>query len=934
MIHLKLKLNRAVLVILAGCVLAGIPAGFSFAAGYSVETCRTVGGPGAGPTPVNVSSGRFTVDTSCRLGSGGHIGYRMSPSNQGSGQLATRDEWAALQWQVPSGVSMVRALPEFGGTSTNGSGRGFGAELKPWMLRTFGLGSGGLDLFGARFSVANNSAWFVPGDSPGVYGWYWGNESGGLGTPVQWGAGKAFSLDQTNGPLTPMYMPDWLAIEMADSGVSPKLRAAMPVGPYSVFRAELRCADVSCKSEGFTWVQLQGLDFTMSDPSPPVSVSAAPDAGVPGSPGDRVLRGEWLNGGLLPVRWSGSDSGTGVSAARLMIDSVATGATTEVACPGGRPGQVRNSFKPCTASASGVINMNVAQAPQGRSSLTACLEDGVSQRSCSTTITIRRDSLVPVIDAPSMELTQGGNGFRLSFVNPDHAGIVAGHRAPQARLTYSVEKRIGADFQAVVPERMTDLAGVGIEQTIGADGISLPGDGLYRVCARLRDAAGNEPQALTCTNLTVDDALPDTMILSGPASLTGETVAEFTFTSDRPADSTYHCRLDGGSWSTCESPGTFQPEGDGEHLFEVRAVLPAGTSGNSPRIDPTPATYLWAIDTSPPDTRIVSGPGPLTRGSARFTFESTEPGTFQCSLDQAQWSACTTPFVYADLDDGVHRFRVRAIDLVGNVDPSPATYEFLVDGIPPVIDVTGRPESTSDDPDAGFSWTVTDAGSTVSRCRLDGGEWSGWDGCRSPWSLEGLEPGAHTVEIQAKDEAGNVSETTVISFYVEGPPDPVPPPVPSRKYCALSEFSVRPTADGLRASLTASRYSRFVRIQFFRDTASVRRIFSADRYRELKMRAPDGPILTLKRKAIRDSRQRYVFPEVNLRTIPAWYRFRGERLIAVPRVSNEWTRCVVRYRQRLARTITGLSRWKREWGIGSRYGLNRTDRARKPAPTE
>ncbi|MDQ2621970.1 MAG: hypothetical protein M3Y45_02915, partial [Actinomycetota bacterium] len=900
------------------------------AAQYVVETCRSVSGSGAGPVPVNVSSGRFSAGTACRLGSGGHIGYRLSPDNQGSQQVVRQDEWAALQWNVPGGVEIVRAWTEAGGTSANGSGRGFGADLKPWMFRTLGFGTGGLDLFAARFSIPNDSLWFAPGDAPGAHGWFWGNESGGLGTPAQWNHGEAYSLGSANGYFSSMFLPEWLKVPMGDSGVSPRLRTTVPSGPYNVFRAELRCAAADCRSEGFTYVQVQRLAFTMNDPVPPSAVAANPDPGSPGSIGDQVLRGRWLKDGVLPVLWAGADTGTGLSSARLQVGSVQVGQATELSCPGGRPGQPRTAFKPCGATASGTTGLNLAQVPQGKSQVSACLDDGVSQRTCSAGFTVRHDSVAPAIDAPAMTLRQATGGFRLSLDNPDFALIAGDERAPLSDLTFSVEKRVGGQFEALVPERTVQLGDQGSEAVITAGGITLDGDGVYRVCARLRDAAGNQAAALTCTNLTVDDALPDTRITQAPPLLTADPVAVFAFTSDRPDDATYECRFDSGIWQPCAGGSVERSFEGGEHRFEVRAILPPGTSGNAARVDPTPATHGWTVDTDPPDTTINSSPGPLTRGNASFAFEATEPGSFECSLDQSAWTACTVPATFADLADGMHEFRVRAIDRVGNVDPSPATYEFMVDRTPPVVDVTGSPPPVSEGTDPGFSWTVTDVSATVSRCRLDGGEWSAWGGCRSPWQLEGLEPGAHTVEIQAKDDAGNVSETTVITFYIQGPREPEPPPppvlppvrveVPSRKYCALTDFSIRPTARGLRATLTASRYSRFVRIQFFRDTPAVRRALSAKHYRELPRHSAAGPVLTLKRKAIRDSRRHYRFPAINLRTIPAWYRLRGERLIAIPRVSNEWTRCVIRYRKQLKRPVKDLSHWKKRWGIGTRYG--------------
>jgi Hypothetical glycosyl hydrolase family 15 len=85
-------------------------------------------------------------------------------------------------------------------------------------------------------------------------------------------------------------------------------------------------------------------------------------------------------------------------------------------------------------------------------------------------------------------------------------------------------------------------------------------------------------------------------------------------------------------------------------------------------------------DTTPPQTAIDSGPaGVIPTDSASFGFSSSEPGSsFECRLDGAPWSLCSSPSSYSGLADGSHGFQVRARDAAGNADATPASRNFQV----------------------------------------------------------------------------------------------------------------------------------------------------------------------------------------------------------------------------------------------------------------
>ena len=235
-------------------------------------------------------------------------------------------------------------------------------------------------------------------------------------------------------------------------------------------------------------------------------------------------------------------------------------------------------------------------------------------------------------------------------------------------------------------------------------------DGSHTFRARARTASGHVDTTPAFYTWIIDAMPPETEITGGPADPTNSITASFTFSSTDPA-ATFECRLDGGGWSACTSPAVYSPLSDGQHTFEVRAKDAMNT------LDPTPATYTWAIDRVGPDTIINSGPPTLsTNSTATFAFSSPEPtATFECWLDYVgNWSACSSPKEYADLGDGAHIFLVRARDLAGNVDTIPPSYNWTITTLPP-----NEPPNAPANPSpahnaanvsvaANLSWTATD----------------------------------------------------------------------------------------------------------------------------------------------------------------------------------------------------------------------------------
>jgi hypothetical protein len=151
-----------------------------------------------------------------------------------------------------------------------------------------------------------------------------------------------------------------------------------------------------------------------------------------------------------------------------------------------------------------------------------------------------------------------------------------------------------------------------------------------------------------------------------------------------------------GAQTTVSSGGSFDApsgialEADGDILVaDVQAF--ADFLGGVIRVDPATgaqttvssggsflnpfgvAVVPTPTDTTPPETQIDSGPQGLTnQTSPSFEFSADEPATFECRIDAGSFAPCESGDSFGPLSDGPHTFFVRAIDLAGNVDETPA----------------------------------------------------------------------------------------------------------------------------------------------------------------------------------------------------------------------------------------------------------------------
>jgi hypothetical protein len=118
----------------------------------------------------------------------------------------------------------------------------------------------------------------------------------------------------------------------------------------------------------------------------------------------------------------------------------------------------------------------------------------------------------------------------------------------------------------------------------------------------------------------------------------------------------------------------------------------------------------------------------------------------------------TTP---ANLTDGTHTLDVRAKDGAGNVDDTPAHYDWLLDTVAPQTYILTGPADagTSTTGQFTFSSDETSELGVSYQCRLDSTDDADFATCPASYTISGLADGSHTLDVRAKDAAGNVDPT-------------------------------------------------------------------------------------------------------------------------------------------------------------------------------
>ncbi len=175
------------------------------------------------------------------------------------------------------------------------------------------------------------------------------------------------------------------------------------------------------------------------------------------------------------------------------------------------------------------------------------------------------------------------------------------------------------------------------------------------------------------------------------------------------------------------------------------------------------------IDPTPPTTSAsfsgIAGEDGWYRSNVQITLSATDNSggsgvkLTQYRIDGGEWQTYGGPFPVAG--DGVHTVGYRSQDNAGNWEAE-KTSSIKIDAAAPTGSLAlNNNASTSHTSLVYVNATASDAHSGVYQMRMRdaGGSWTDWlpFSARTPWQLPAVTGQTHTVEIEIRDRAGNIS---------------------------------------------------------------------------------------------------------------------------------------------------------------------------------
>jgi len=291
----------------------------------------------------------------------------------------------------------------------------------------------------------------------------------------------------------------------------------------------------------------------------------------------------------------------------------------------------------------------------------------------------------------------------------------------------------------------------------------------YTLNVKAKDLAQNTSPAVS-SSFVVQYSAPSELCsispITSPTRFTSQSV-QFSCQSQRPI-SIIECKLDSGTWETCQSPKSYSGLSEGSHTFLVRFKNAEGIASAVQQQD-------WLVDTTPPMVQITrADPDGL---SAHFEYIATDNDivsdtacSVRLSSSSPQYVPCSsTYFVEGLLMGRVYSFWVRATDRAGNVATRYYTWDTQApDGLPTCLITSTFPNSYSTSASSAIGFYCSSPHSDVNypECRVHGGSWAPCS-TQSTHNVSGLVDGQNAqLCVRSSDKWNRLSESACLNWNV------------------------------------------------------------------------------------------------------------------------------------------------------------------------
>ncbi len=201
---------------------------------------------------------------------------------------------------------------------------------------------------------------------------------------------------------------------------------------------------------------------------------------------------------------------------------------------------------------------------------------------------------------------------------------------------------------------------------------------------------------------------------------------------------------------TISVPGSFSQVLDTSYLDEGTHTISTFAFDEASNIATDSVTISVLKDTTAPETSITDKPPLFNKGDVSLSFEGVDDRSSSDfiayyykldGVDSTYTLDTTTSVNYSSLADGSYTFRVKAIDWVGNIDESEATYSFSVDATKPSDPTTvSSPSHNTNEWSSNNDIRIDFSGATDTI--------SGIDGYSVSWSKDSTETPDTTIDLQ------------------------------------------------------------------------------------------------------------------------------------------------------------------------------------------